>query len=203
MKIKISIIILALALLVGCSQTEKENVTESQSQTKISETTTRIEEATTVFEDETVCPTQIENQNQGLKAETKTIENSKEKVVPSTKESTTRLENITELKENLPPTTTQTTTTELITEPTTAKPFDINYYVNFAKSYALSLGFSLDPTATACWDNPIAAGPNGIYTERDIKNYLNMYSRMDDVTNIWIWPEQLNENEYLIYIGYA
>lgn len=35
MKIKISILILALALLVGCSQTEKEIVTESQSQTNI------------------------------------------------------------------------------------------------------------------------------------------------------------------------
>lgn len=35
--------------------------------------------------------------------------------------------------------------------------FDVNEYVAYAKSYAQSIGLSLDSTATECWDNPITA----------------------------------------------
>ena len=43
-------------------------------------------------------------------------------------------------------------------EPPTEPSFDIGYWVNFAKSYAESVGLTLDSGAVYCWDNPIAAG---------------------------------------------
>lgn len=100
--------------------------------------------------------------------------------------------------------TTKPNTTTTTTVPTTAEqPFDINYWVNFAKSYAQSVGLTLDNDATSCWDNPINANSKCKYLERDIKDRLNRYSRDDDITCVWIWAEKVGNNSYQIYIGYA
>ena len=59
-----------------------------------------------------------------------------------------------------------------ITEPEpTPEPkpaFDIEHWISYAKSTAVSLGLTLDSSATDCWDNPITAKPTCIYMERDI-----------------------------------
>lgn len=54
-----------------------------------------------------------------------------------------------------------------------------------------------------CWDNPISANPNCIYLERDITARLNRYAGDGDITDVWVWYECMEENRYLIYIGYA
>lgn len=63
------------------------------------------------------------------------------------------------------------------TEPPQEEPtepaFDIGYWIGFAKSYAESVGLTLNSEAVYCWDNPIAAGSQCKYTERDIKGYLS------------------------------
>lgn len=50
-----------------------------------------------------------------------------------------------------------------ITEPEpTSEPeptFDIEHWISYAKSTAVSLGLTLDSSATDCWDNPITAKP--------------------------------------------
>ena len=60
------------------------------------------------------------------------------------------------------------------TEPPQEEPtepaFDIGYWIGFAKSYAESVGLTLNSEAVYCWDNPIAAGSQCKYTERDIKH---------------------------------
>lgn len=89
------------------------------------------------------------------------------------------------------------------TEPPTEPAFDIGYFVSFAKSYAESVGLTLDSGAVYCWDNPIAAGPKCKYTERDIKGYLDRYAKDEDITEVWIWYEQTSGNSYEVYIGYA
>lgn len=89
------------------------------------------------------------------------------------------------------------------TEPPTEPAFDIGYFVSFAKSYAESVGLTLDSGAVYCWDNPIAAGPKCKYTERDIKGYLDRYAKDGDITDVWIWYEQARSGSYEIYIGYA
>ena len=61
-----------------------------------------------------------------------------------------------------------------ISEPEpTPKPeptFDIEHWISYAKSMAVSLGLTLDSSATDCWDNPITAKPTCIYLERDINS---------------------------------
>ena len=89
-------------------------------------------------------------------------------------------------------------------EPDTSQSeFDIQYWISFAKEYAISIGLSLDSAAIDCWDNPIGAGAHCIYLERDIKSRLNRYAKDDDITNVWIRAVSTGNDCYDIYIGYA
>ena len=81
--------------------------------------------------------------------------------------------------------------------------FDINYWITFAKEYAVGVGLALDSEAVSCWDNPIGAGAHCIYLERDIKSRLNRYAKDEDITDVWIWAEPIDNDCYDIYIGYA
>ena len=94
-----------------------------------------------------------------------------------------------------------------ITEPEpTPKPeptFDIEHWISYAKSTAVSLGLTLDSSATDCWDNPITAKPICIYLERDINSRLKRYAEDESITDICIWYEYIGTGSYLIYIGYA
>ena len=94
-----------------------------------------------------------------------------------------------------------------ITEPEpTSEPeptFDIEHWISYAKSTAVSLGLTLDHSATDCWDNPITAKPTCIYLERDISSRLNRYAKDEEITAVWIWYECIGTSSYLIYIGYA
>lgn len=94
-----------------------------------------------------------------------------------------------------------------ITEPKpTPEPepaFDIEHWISYAKSTAVSLGLTLDSSATDCWDNPITAKPTCIYMERDINSRLNRYAKDEEITAVWIWYECIGTSSYLIYIGYA
>ncbi len=81
--------------------------------------------------------------------------------------------------------------------------FDIEHWISYAKSTAVSLGLTLDSSATDCWDNPITAKPTCIYLERDINSRLNRYAKDEAITAVWIWYECVGTSSYLIYIGYA
>lgn len=91
----------------------------------------------------------------------------------------------------------------------TAKPesagpqFDINYWLEFARKYAESIGLAIDPEAVSCWDNPIIAGPNSKYLERDIKTRMNRYKNVEGFTDIWVWAEPDQNGNYRLFIGYA
>ena len=94
-----------------------------------------------------------------------------------------------------------------ITEPKpTPEPepaFDIEHWISYAKSTAVSLGLTLDSSATECWDNPISADQGCIYLERDINSRLKRYAEDESITDICIWYECIGTGSYLIYIGYA
>lgn len=95
-------------------------------------------------------------------------------------------------------------TKETVLESETPQPkFDIQYWITFAKEYAVSVGLTLESEAVSCWDNPIGAGAHCIYLERDIKSRLNRYAKDDDITDVWIWAGTTGDNCYDIYIGYA
>lgn len=87
--------------------------------------------------------------------------------------------------------------------PETEPAFDIEHWISYAKSTAVSLGLTLDSSATDCWDNPISAEQGCIYLERDIQSRLNRYAADADITDVWVWYESVSAGSYLIYIGYA
>lgn len=95
----------------------------------------------------------------------------------------------------------------VITEPEpTPEPepaFDIEHWISYAKSTAVSLGLTLENSATECWDNPIIADQGCIYLERDINSRLKRYAEDESITDICIWYECIDTGSYLIYIGYA
>ena len=104
-------------------------------------------------------------------------------------------------------TTTQEKPTEKPAEPKPTEPhkqtFDVSPYVSYAKEYAVSIGLSLDITATECWDNPISANPNRSGIKSDIESRLNRYKNSEGFTAVWIWTEKLSDTDYNIYIGYC
>ena len=118
-----------------------------------------------------------------------------EETVPTT----TKPPVVEEVKPTTPP-------TESV-EPEETKPtepvFDINYWIDYAKSYAQSKGLVLSEAAIDCWDNPIGAGAHCIYLERDIQSRLNRYAKDEDITDVWIWAEATGNVRYDLYIGYA
>lgn len=91
----------------------------------------------------------------------------------------------------------------------TAKPesagpqFDINYWIEFARKYAENIGLAINPESVSCWDNPIIAGPNSKYLERDIKTRMNRYKNVEGFTDIWVWAEPDENGNYRLFIGYA
>lgn len=87
--------------------------------------------------------------------------------------------------------------------PETEPAFDIEHWISYAKSTAVSLGLTLDSSATDCWDNPISAEQDCIYLERDISSRLKRYAEDESITDVWIWYECIGTGSYLIYIGYA
>lgn len=109
----------------------------------------------------------------------------------------------TEKEQPTPPATEESTPPEPPKEEPTEPVFDIDYWISFAKSYAESIGLTLDSGAVCCWDNPVAAGVKCKYTERDIRGYLDRYAKDDEITDVWIWYEQTGSGSYEIYIGYA
>ena len=87
------------------------------------------------------------------------------------------------------------------TEPP-ATAFDVEGYVEMAKSYGQSIGLKLDSSATACWDHPIYANADSLYIQRDLQDTLDWY-KDSGFTSFWVWTENLGNNDYHIYIGYA
>jgi len=98
-------------------------------------------------------------------------------------------------------TTRKKVTTTAATPTTTLPPFDINYWVQFAKDYAVSIGLELSKGTMGTWDNPLAAGPTLKNTERDIKSSLDWYKR-EGYTSVWVWAEKRpNSEKFDLYIS--
>lgn len=89
-------------------------------------------------------------------------------------------------------------------EPEPSEPeFNIQDWIDFARSYADNIGLTLNSEAVWCSDDPIIASANSKYLQRDLCGTLDKYKRNSDITDVWIWAEQLTESSWAIYIGYA
>lgn len=210
------IIILLLALLMSAcsavkpSETLSSMQTEPTEKTTVSETTAPEEttelipkETETVIEaqkEEPPAPIIIERPEQNATSEI-TTETITETTTEQPKAQKTPVETIEEDKATEISETVETPP-ENVTEPPKAE-FDVNYWIGFARSYALQIGLEIDPTAVDCWDNPTTANADCIYLERDLTHRLDRYNRDDDITAVNIWAESLGNGNYLIYIAYA
>ena len=209
-----AIIVLSLA---GC-RAEKDNAgsTAVNTESSITETASEISEtpadassnkaAEITEKPESSAPTESSNRNNPTESATQNnskpadSENSKTPTEPETRK--------TESEKPPAPTESVSKPEEIqkpseSSEPERQEPeFNIDYYIKTAQEYAVKSGLKLDRQAKYCWDNPIAAGKNCKYTERDIKWYIDRYARLPEITAVWIWAEE-NGRDYEIYIGYA
>ena len=169
------------------TEKEKEPVsTESNAQAI---DPTMISPTTTVEPTEETKPTETTKTTVTNKAEEKGASQAEEKVTRAT--SPKEEPKIESIQETAP-------------EPDTSQSeFDIQYWISFAKEYAISIGLSLDSAVIDCWDNPIGANSRCIYLERDIKSRLNRYAKDEDITDVWIWAKPVSNECCDIYIGYA
>ena len=220
------IIILLLALLISACSAIKPSETLSSMQTEptVSETTV----AETAAPEETTKPTPngteaVINTPKEEPTAPPVVEHPEQRPVPETATETIvekPVETVTTETTTVPPTMPETsaetvkeeepteipetveTSPESITEPPKSE-FDVNYWISFARSYALQIGLEIDLTAVDCWDNPTTANADCIYLERDLTHRLDRYNRDDDITAVNIWAESLGNGNYLIYIAYA
>ena len=81
--------------------------------------------------------------------------------------------------------------------------FNIQTWIDYAKTYAVSVGLRIESSAVDCWDNPITVGAYSTCLERDIQGRLDRYSRDEDITDVWIWAQARSDGSYDLYIGYA
>lgn len=203
---------LIILSLTGCGADKAENTSSDPATTKSGITAT-VTESTAEPTAESSLPAGTESTTKSTaekeKAESTAPADSGRKAdtaKPAETESPTEPPKVTEPPESKPtesPKSVDPTPTET-EKPKPADPqFDINYWLEFARKYAESIGRAIDPEAVSCWDNPIIAGPNSKYLERDIKTRMNRYKNVEGFTDIWVWAEPDGSGNYRLFIGYA
>ena len=117
---------------------------------------------------------------------------------PKPTEEKTTLKNVPKPTKPVEKTTVQTTE-----HPDEEQKVDIDYYVDYAKNYALNIGLTYDVEATECWDNPISITSKTTSTIANIESRLNRYKNIEGFESVCVWYEKCGENDYDLYIGYA
>ena len=82
------------------------------------------------------------------------------------------------------------------------KGFDMDYWLGYAKDYAVGIGLRLDENATDSWDTPIRCSSK---TEDVLAAYirddLTYYKNEEGCMAVWIWAEQVGDGQYELFIG--
>lgn len=82
------------------------------------------------------------------------------------------------------------------------KVFDMDYWLGYAKDYAVGIGLRLDENAMDSWDTPIRCSSK---TENVLAAYirddLTYYKNEEGCTAVWIWTEQVGDGQYELFIG--
>ena len=82
------------------------------------------------------------------------------------------------------------------------KGFDMDYWLGYAKDYAVGIGLRLDENAADSWDTPIRCSSK---TEDVLAAYirddLTYYKNEEGCTAVWIWAEQVGDGQYELFIG--
>ena len=82
------------------------------------------------------------------------------------------------------------------------KSFNLDYWLGYAKDYAVGIGLRLDENATDSWDTPIRCSSK---TEDVLAAYirddLSYYKDEEGCTAVWIWAERIGDGQYELFIG--
>ena len=82
------------------------------------------------------------------------------------------------------------------------KGFDMDYWLGYAKDYAVGIGLRLDENAAGSWDTPIRCSSK---TEDVLAAYirddLTYYKNEEGCTAVWIWAEPVGDGQYELFIG--
>ena len=82
------------------------------------------------------------------------------------------------------------------------KVFDMDYWLAYAKDYAVRIGLRLDENAADSWDTPIrCSSKTEDVLERYIQDDLSCYKNEEGCTAVWIWAEQVGDGQYELFIG--
>lgn len=205
----IAVLVLLVLSLSGCANTDRFVVSAPPSQetvtTEPAQNTVPREQGTVPVSESTEIPAESTEPTEIVEAKSEVSIPAKEETPPTV---------------NIPTETTQPKASEPepSEEPAETRPqepeppaaegpaepaFDIQTWIDYAKTYAESVGLRLESSAVDCWDNPISAGAHCSYLERDIQSRLNRYARDEDITDVWIWAEARSDGKYDLYIGYA
>ena len=206
----ITLILLFSLSLSACNKagtpTETNSVLPTQEVETIEETSTQITTSEPVTTEKSTTQNAISKEEKEEKEEktpTSTTTLPQITVVkptqkPKPPEDKTTLKNVPEPTKPVEETTVKTT--EQITE---EQKVNVDYYVNFAKNYALNIGLTYDVEATECWDNPISITSKTTSTITNIESRLNRYKNIEGLESVCVWYEKCGENDYDLYIGYA
>lgn len=82
------------------------------------------------------------------------------------------------------------------------KSFNMDYWLAYAKDYAVGIGLRLDKNAADSWDTPIRCSSK---TEDVLAAYirddLTYYKNEEGCTAVWIWAEPVGDGQYELFIG--
>lgn len=104
--------------------------------------------------------------------------------------------------ETVPPEAPSTKPSEPATDEAAPLPFDMDYWLAYAKDYAESIGLVLDQGTAGTWDTPIRCSSK---TEDVLVAYIRddlaYYKDQEGCTAVWIWAEQVGDGQYELFIG--
>jgi len=205
----IAVLVLLVFSLSGCANADRSEVSAPSSQETV---TTEHAQSTVPQENTAVSVSESTEIPAKRTATTETVEAKSEVSIPAKEETPLTVSSPTETEPPKAPEPEPSTAPAEIQPqepemPATEEPaepaFDIQAWIDYAKTYAESVGLRLESSAVDCWDNPISAGAHCSYLERDIQSRLNRYARDEDITDVWIWAEARSDGKYDLYIGYA
>lgn len=205
----IAVLVLLTLSLSGCANAERSEVSAPSSQetvtTEPAQSTVPQENTTVSVSESTEIPAESTAPTETVKAQPEVSTPAKEETPPTVSSPTeTTPPKVSEPEPSTEPAETQPQEPEPpAAEEPTEPVFDIQTWIDYAKTYAESVGLRLESSAVDCWDNPISAGAHCSYLEWDIQSSLNRYARDEDITDVWIWAEARSDGKFDLYIGYA
>lgn len=202
----IALILLFSASLSACNKaetlTETSSVLPTQETEVIEEPSTQITTSEPTTEKSTTQVVITKNKKKKNVSTTTTtlplITEVKPTQKPKPTENKTTLKNVPESTKPVEETTVQTTE-----QTAQEQKVDIDYYVEYAKNFALNIGLTYDIEAIECCDNPISVTSKTTSTIANIESRLNRYKNIEGFESFCIWYEKCGENDYDLYIGYA